>query len=95
MTTLDTLLPMAPSNDIGPGLWAFIAFFALAVALWLLMRNMNTRVRNITYRARADEEAAAAARAAREQGQAAGTAAEDAETAEAPVAQPAEGTEPA
>lgn len=92
MTTLDTLLPMAPSNDIGPGLWAFIAFFALAVALWLLMRNMNTRVRNITYRARADEEAA---RAAREQGQAAGTAAEDAEAAEAPDAQPAEGTEPA
>ena len=87
MTTLDTLLPMAPSNDIGPGLWAFIAFFALAVALWLLMRNMNTRVRNISYRARADEEAAAAARAAREQGQAAGT------SSDAPEAQPTQGAE--
>ena len=87
MTTLTATVPMAPSNDIGPGLWAFIAFFALAVALWLLMRNMNTRVRNISYRARADEEAAAAARAAREQGQAAGT------SSDAPEAQSTQGAE--
>ena len=87
MTTLTATVPMAPSNDIGPGLWAFISFFALAVALWLLMRNMNARVRNISYRARADEDAAAAARAAREQGQAAGT------SSDAPEAQPTQGAE--
>jgi cytidylate kinase len=39
-----------PSTLIGPGLGAFIAFFVLAVALWLLMRNMNGRMRRMAYR---------------------------------------------
>ena len=39
-----------PSTSIGPGLGAFVAFFVLAVALWLLMRNMNGRMRRIAYR---------------------------------------------
>ena len=39
-----------PSTSIGPGLGAFIAFFVLAVALWLLMRNMNSRMRRMAYR---------------------------------------------
>ncbi len=39
-----------PSTSIGPGLGAFIAFFVLAVALWLLMRNMNGRMRRMAYR---------------------------------------------
>ena len=39
-----------PPTSIGPGLWRFIAFFVLAVALWLLMRNMNTRMRRMAYR---------------------------------------------
>ena len=39
-----------PSSSIGPGLGAFIAFFVLAIALWLLMRNMNGRMRRMAYR---------------------------------------------
>ena len=38
-----------PSTDIGPGLGAFVAFFALALLLWLLMRNMNGRMRRMAY----------------------------------------------
>jgi hypothetical protein len=37
---------------VGPGLWGFIAFFVLALALWLLMRNMNSRMRRMAYRER-------------------------------------------
>ena len=37
-------------RSIGPGLGAFIAFFVLALALWLLMRNMNARMRRMAYR---------------------------------------------
>ena len=37
---------------VGPGLWGFIAFFVLALALWLLMRNMNGRMRRMAYRER-------------------------------------------
>jgi hypothetical protein len=39
-----------PSTAVGPGVGAFIAFFVLAVALWLLMRNMNGRMRRMAYR---------------------------------------------
>ncbi len=44
---------------IGPGIWGFIAFFVLAVALWFLVRNMNTRLRRMAYRdrERAEDEA--------------------------------------
>jgi hypothetical protein len=37
---------------VGPGLWGFIAFFVLALSLWLLMRNMNSRMRRMAYRER-------------------------------------------
>lgn len=37
---------------VGPGLWGFIAAFVLALALWLLMRNMNSRMRRMAYRER-------------------------------------------
>ena len=37
---------------IGPGIWGFIAFFVLAVALWFLVRNMNARLRRMAYRDR-------------------------------------------
>ena len=40
-----------PSTSISPGIGAFIAFFVLAIALWLLMRNMNARMRRMSYRA--------------------------------------------
>jgi hypothetical protein len=49
-----------PSTSVSPGLGGFIAFFLLAIALWLLMRNMNKRVRRMSYR----EEQEAARRAA-------------------------------
>jgi hypothetical protein len=49
-----------PSTSVSPGLGGFLAFFLLALALWLLMRNMNKRVRRMTYR----EEQEAARRAA-------------------------------
>jgi hypothetical protein len=39
-----------PSTSAGPGVGAFIAFFVLAVSLWLLMRNMNGRMRRMAYR---------------------------------------------
>jgi hypothetical protein len=43
----------APSAMVSPGLWGFLAFFVLAVALYLLMRNMNARMRRMTYRSQA------------------------------------------
>jgi len=36
---------------VSPGLWGFVAFFVLALALYLLMRNMNARMRRMSYRA--------------------------------------------
>lgn len=38
-------------TSVSPGIGAFLAFFALAIALWLLMRNMNSRMRRMSYRA--------------------------------------------
>jgi hypothetical protein len=35
---------------VSPGLWGFVAFFVLAIALYLLMRNMNARMRRMSYR---------------------------------------------
>lgn len=40
-----------PSTAVSPGLGGFLAFFLLAIALWLLMRNMNARMRRMSYRA--------------------------------------------
>ena len=40
----------APTADGGPGFLAFVAFFVLALALWFLMRNMNARMRRMSYR---------------------------------------------
>ena len=38
------------SIDVTAGLGGFLAFFLLAVALYFLMRNMNTRLRRLAYR---------------------------------------------
>ena len=38
------------SVDVTAGLGGFLAFFLLAVALYFLMRNMNVRLRNLSYR---------------------------------------------
>lgn len=43
----------APSADTGPGFLSFVAFFLLALALWFLMRNMNARMRRMSYRQQA------------------------------------------
>ena len=42
-----------PTADGGPGFLAFLAFFLLALALWFLMRNMNARMRRMSYRQQA------------------------------------------
>lgn len=41
-------------TKIGPGFAAFVVIFLLALALWLLLRNMNTRLRNVRYREEAE-----------------------------------------
>jgi len=74
----------APTADGGPGFLAFLAFFLLALALWFLMRNMNARMRRMSYRQRAahrgkdDPQVAPGELAGEEDG---------------PVAGPADGTE--
>ena len=46
----------SPSTEVGPGLLAFIVFFFLAVALWLLMRNMFVRLRRMNLAERAEQQ---------------------------------------
>lgn len=41
-----------PSTSITPGLAGFFSLAFMAVALWLLMRNMNARMRRMSYRQR-------------------------------------------
>ncbi|MDQ2755898.1 MAG: hypothetical protein M3Y71_04965 [Actinomycetota bacterium] len=68
-----------PSTDIGPGLGAFVAFFALALLLWLLMRNMNGRMRRMAYTER-ERVSRLQERDARAQGEAPAAAGEPAAT---------------
>jgi large-conductance mechanosensitive channel len=51
-----------PSDDSMPGLGSFIVFVFLAVALYFLLKNMNARLRRMSYREK--ERAAAEADAA-------------------------------
>lgn len=37
-------------SGVGAGFLAFVAFVVLALALWFLMRNMNARMRRMSYR---------------------------------------------
>ena len=46
---------LTPSQAAAPGVWAFVAFLFLVIALWLLMRNMNARLRRMSYKQRAAE----------------------------------------
>ncbi|MBD3783694.1 MAG: hypothetical protein IE926_12210, partial [Micrococcales bacterium] len=39
--------------DVSTGFLAFVAFVVLALALWFLMRNMNARMRRMSYRQQA------------------------------------------
>jgi hypothetical protein len=46
---------MSPESvDVTAGLGGFLAFFLLALALYLLMRNMNARLRRMAYREEQD-----------------------------------------
>ncbi len=50
MTAATPFATTPPSSDFNPGFLAFIAFISLAIILWLLMRNMNARMRRMSYR---------------------------------------------
>jgi hypothetical protein len=52
-------------NSVSPGILGFLAFFLLAIALYLLVRNMNGHLRRVRYRQEAldAEEALAQAQA--------------------------------
>ena len=50
MTTLTAAVPTLAYVATDPGWFAFVGFLFLAVMLWLLMRNMNARMRRMTYR---------------------------------------------
>lgn len=55
--------PDTPSDNSMPGLGSFIAFAFMAVALYFLLKNMNARLRRMSYR---EKEREAAEREARE-----------------------------
>jgi hypothetical protein len=42
---------MDDPNVVSPGILGFLAFFFLAVSLYLLLRNMNGHLRRMGYRA--------------------------------------------
>ncbi|MEP7159940.1 MAG: hypothetical protein ABI746_02440 [Dermatophilaceae bacterium] len=44
------------SQAASGGIGGFLAFFVLACALWLLMRNMNSRLRSVKYREELEQE---------------------------------------
>ena len=75
-----------PSTSIGPGLGAFIAFFVLAVVLWLLMRNLNSRMRRMAYK----EQQRVAELEVREAEREAGATPADQDQPTAPTAPPAQ-----
>ena len=88
-----------PSTSIGPGLGAFIAFFVLAVVLWLLMRNLNSRMRRMAYKEQQRVAELEAREAEREAATGATPADQDQPTAPptppAPTAQDADKADPA
>ena len=53
LTVIADPLALAVEGDqgtnVGPGMGAFTVFFILAIVLWLLMRNMNARLRRMSY----------------------------------------------
>ncbi|WP_137119856.1 hypothetical protein [Segeticoccus rhizosphaerae] len=60
------MIALAADEDVSvtAGIGGFLVFFFLAIALWLLMRNMFARIRRVRYReeARLEAERAAAER---------------------------------
>jgi bacteriorhodopsin len=84
---LSASVDLGDPNSVSPGILGFIAFFVLAVALYLLVRNMNAHLRRVRYRQEAED----AHEAAAEQGAAAAPEARDAEK----PADASDGTTPA
>lgn len=39
----------APDSSVSAGIFGFLAFFFIGVALWLLMRSMSGKIQNIEY----------------------------------------------
>jgi hypothetical protein len=70
-------------NSVSPGILGFLAFFLLAIALYLLVRNMNGHLRRVRYRQEAldAEEAQAKAEATPDANGAANAAADPADEA--------------
>jgi hypothetical protein len=70
-------------NSVSPGILGFLAFFLLAIALYLLVRNMNGHLRRVRYRQAAldAEEAQAKAEATPDTDPAADLAADPADEA--------------
>jgi predicted Holliday junction resolvase-like endonuclease len=58
---------MDDPNVVSPGILGFLAFFLLAVALYLLLRNMNGHLRRMSYRAAELEKQEQLAKAQQEQ----------------------------
>ncbi|WP_068262319.1 hypothetical protein [Janibacter limosus] len=56
-----------PNSEVSPGILAFAAFFLLAIALWLLMRNMFTRLRRMNLAERVEQERRAEEERARQE----------------------------
>lgn len=48
------------NQSISAGLGGFLALFVLALVLWLLMRNMSSRLRNVRFDEEAEDERRAA-----------------------------------
>ena len=48
---LSASVDLGDPNSVSPGILGFLAFFLLAVALILLVRNMNGHLRRMRYRA--------------------------------------------
>ncbi|HRW18143.1 MAG TPA: hypothetical protein P5181_04795 [Dermatophilaceae bacterium] len=65
--------PVPTDPNIGPGVGAFVVFFCMAVALYFLMRNMNARMRRMSYRERDRIAALEAEEAAKKQAKGEGT----------------------
>jgi hypothetical protein len=42
--------PMPDPNSVSPGALGFLVMFALAIVIWLLMRNLTGRLRRMKYR---------------------------------------------
>ena len=50
-----------PSSETGPGFWAFVAFFFMAIMLWIILRSMLARLRRIRLAEQAERDRTRAA----------------------------------